>query len=110
MTYFEHLDRHAPKHDAFAAVYWRTQCKALLEIGLPKLTARQHSCLLAIKTYIDQKGEPPTYRDIGAIMGVCTESVGAFLNKLEDRGYISRVPGQARSISVHEFPPSRLGN
>ena len=104
MGYFDKLETDAPKRPANAARYWRNHCQNLLEIGLPKPTTKQGACLRVIQEFISREGQPPTYREIGERMNATPQAVACYLKALTERGYIKRVPGQARSISVHEFP------
>ena len=67
----------------------------------PALTARQQKILDAIRTEIEQKGYPPSMRQIGDMVGLASlSSVTHQLGRLETMGYISRDPKLPRAIEV----------
>ena len=67
----------------------------------PALTARQQTILDAIRTEIEQKGYPPSMRQIGDMVGLASlSSVTHQLGRLENMGYIRRDPKLPRAIEV----------
>lgn len=67
----------------------------------PALTARQQKILDAIRTEIEQKGYPPSMRQIGDMVGLASlSSVTHQLGRLEAMGYIRRDPKLPRAIEV----------
>ena len=67
----------------------------------PALTARQQKILDAIRTEIEQKGYPPSMRQIGDMVGLAPlSSVTHQLGRLETMGYIRRDPKLPRAIEV----------
>ena len=67
----------------------------------PALTARQQKLLDAIRTEIEQKGYPPSMRQIGDMVGLASlSSVTHQLGRLETMGYIRRDPKLPRAIEV----------
>jgi len=67
----------------------------------PALTARQQKILDAIRTEIEQKGYPPSMRQIGDMVGLASlSSVTHQLGRLENMGYIRRDPKLPRAIEV----------
>ena len=67
----------------------------------PALTARQQKILDAIRTEIEQKGYPPSMRQIGDMAGLASlSSVTHQLGRLETMGYIRRDPKLPRAIEV----------
>ena len=65
----------------------------------PALTARQQKILDAIRTEIEQKGYPPSMRQIGDMVGLASlSSVTHQLGRLETMGYIRRDPKLPRAI------------
>ena len=65
------------------------------------LTARQQKILDAIRTEIEQKGYPPSMRQIGDMVGLASlSSVTHQLGRLETMGYIRRDPKLPRAIEV----------
>lgn len=67
----------------------------------PALTARQQKILDAIRTEIEQKGYPPSMRQIGDMVGLASlSSVTHQIGRLETMGYIRRDPKLPRAIEV----------
>ena len=67
----------------------------------PALTARQQKILDAIRPEIEQKGYPPSMRQIGDMVGLASlSSVTHQLGRLETMGYIRRDPKLPRAIEV----------
>ena len=67
----------------------------------PALTARQQKILDAIRTEIEQRGYPPSMRQIGDMVGLASlSSVTHQLGRLETMGYIRRDPKLPRAIEV----------
>ncbi len=68
---------------------------------LPSLSGRQQAILDYIIQEINQKGYPPTVREIGAEMGLTSPaSVHAHLLALEKKGYIRRDSSKQRALEV----------
>lgn len=62
---------------------------------------RQESILKYIKTFLLEKGYPPSVREIGTAVGLRSSStVHAYLDMLEDRGLIKRDPAKPRAIDI----------
>lgn len=69
------------------------------------LTQRQGAILTCIRESVQTRGYPPTMREIGEAVGLDgAASVKRHLDLLTERGYISRVPGSPRAITVLEPP------
>jgi SOS-response transcriptional repressor LexA len=65
------------------------------------LTPEQRAALDFISKEIAANDSPPTYQEIALHLGLRSKSgVGRLLNRLEDRGHITRLPGRRRSIAV----------
>ncbi len=107
---FLQLCRHEPDDPKGQADYWRRTCKNLIEHKRPAMTHRQAQCLKVITAFIDRKGYPPTYREIASGMGHDHTAAGAwwFVKGLEERGYITRLVGRQRSITVLEIPAPNI--
>lgn len=68
-----------------------------------KLTPRQQAILTYIKNSLRRRGYPPSVREIGDAVGLCSSStVHGHLAKLEKLGYIRRDPAKPRAIEVVE--------
>ena len=65
------------------------------------LTNRQREVLQYLREYQQVRGKPPTVREIQAHIG-CRSDNGArkHLDALEKKGFIRRVPGEARNIEM----------
>ncbi|WP_232677463.1 transcriptional repressor LexA [Nocardioides sp. R-C-SC26] len=65
------------------------------------LTPRQQRVLAHIKDSIEQRGYPPSMREIGAAVGLTsTSSVAHQLRVLEEKGYLKRDPNRPRALEV----------
>lgn len=64
------------------------------------LTHRQREAMLAIVDHAERHGYPPTIREIGAALGVTSNSVVCLLKPLEAKGAIAIDRGRARGIRV----------
>ncbi|HIV17216.1 MAG TPA: transcriptional repressor LexA [Candidatus Alectryocaccobium stercorigallinarum] len=66
-----------------------------------KLTAKQSEILEFLKASILEKGYPPSIREICAAVNLkSTSSVHAYLEALENKGYISKDSHNSRSIKI----------
>jgi repressor LexA len=81
--------------------------------GGPELTARQRRILDTIRAWMEQKGYPPTVREIGDAVGLVSPSSVAYqLKELERKGYLRRDPHRPRAVDVRppaETDPELLG-
>jgi repressor LexA len=69
------------------------------------LTARQRAILDCIGRYVEQRGYPPSVREIGESVGLGSPStVHAHLETLERRGYLRRDPAKPRAIEIRPDP------
>jgi repressor LexA len=65
------------------------------------LTARQTKVLLSIKDSIEQRGYPPSMREIGEKVGLTSSSsVAHQLRVLEEKGFLKRDPNRPRALEV----------
>ena len=66
-----------------------------------ELSTRQHNIVEYIKTFILDRGYPPTIRQIGKAVGISSTSVVNYnLNILQNAGYISRDRTVSRGIKL----------
>ncbi|MFC4557219.1 transcriptional repressor LexA [Virgibacillus kekensis] len=66
-----------------------------------KLSKRQEAILEYIKDEVNQKGYPPSVREIAEAVGLASSStVHGHLARLESKGYIRRDPTKPRAIEV----------
>ncbi len=70
-------------------------------------TPRQGQFLAFIYYYTKVNGRPPAEADMERYFRVSPPSIHQMVLRLEELGFISRVPGQGRSIHVL-IPPEQL--
>src|SRR5512146_3165105 len=67
------------------------------------LTRRQEQTLEFIRRSIEQRGYPPTLREIGEYMGIrSTNGVNDHLRALERKGYLTREDMKSRALKLVE--------
>jgi repressor LexA len=74
------------------------------------LTQRQQQTLEFIRKSIEERGYPPTLREIGEYMGIrSTNGVNDHLRALERKGYLRREDMKSRALKLVEdsLPPAR---
>ena len=65
------------------------------------LNKREREILQFIKSETSRKGYPPSVREIGMAVGLKSSStVHGYLNSLEEKGYIRRLPSKPRAIEI----------
>lgn len=65
------------------------------------LTPRQQRVLATIKDSIENRGYPPSMREIGAAVGLTSSSsVAHQLKTLEEKGFLKRDPNRPRALEV----------
>lgn len=64
------------------------------------LTAPQRRTLQTIQQFVDRRGYPPTVLELADKLSIAGPSVFDQLKQLEKKGYIRRVPGKARGLTV----------
>ena len=75
----------------------------------PSLTARQQQILEYIRASVEDRGYPPSVREIGEAVGLRSpSSVHSQLATLEAGGYLRRDPSRPRAIDVRFDPDSDL--
>ncbi|WP_438317835.1 transcriptional repressor LexA [Sporosarcina sp. FA9] len=68
---------------------------------MKKISKRQEDIMSFIKSEVQQKGYPPSVREIGEAVGLASSStVHGHLARLESKGYIRRDPTKPRAIEV----------
>lgn len=74
----------------------------------PTLTHRQQQALDFIATCLDQRGYPPTLREIGEHMGIrSTNGVNDHLKALERKGYLVREELKSRALRPVDLPETK---
>jgi repressor LexA len=77
------------------------------------LTKRQEQTLDFIRKSIEERGYPPTLREIGEYMGIrSTNGVNDHLRALERKGYLRREDMKSRALKLVEnaLPPANRSN
>lgn len=73
------------------------------------LTERQRAILDVIQASIDERGYPPSVREIGDAVGLSSSSsVHAQLESLESRGYLRREGSKGRAMELGRDPVTNL--
>ncbi len=73
------------------------------------LSARQRLVLQTIRTSVEQRGYPPSMREIGEAVGLTSpSSVKHQLGVLEKKGYLRRDPNRPRAMEVVHADDSRV--
>ena len=74
------------------------------------LTDRQQQVLHYIRQSINERGYPPTLREIGAHMGIrSTNGVNDHLRALERKGYLTREDMKSRALRPRDLDPGEAG-
>lgn len=69
------------------------------------LSPRQQAILNYIKKEVEEKGYPPSVREIGEAVGLASSStVHGHLSRLEKKGFIRRDPTKPRAIEILDRP------
>ena len=85
----------------------------------PKLTARQQSILNFLQRYLQDRGFPPSIREIGDAVGLSSpSSVAHQLKVLQHKGYLHRDQNRPRAVELRrpgrsgttEFSPEETGD
>jgi hypothetical protein len=63
-------------------------------------TVRQAEYLAFIRAFTDRWGVPPSFDEIGRHFMTTAPSVNNMVKTLEARGFLTRIPGQARTLRV----------
>jgi len=75
------------------------------------LTKRQEQTLDFIRSSIEDRGYPPTLREIGEHMGIrSTNGVNDHLRALERKGYLTREDMKSRALKLVEDQPAPANN
>ncbi len=70
-------------------------------VDLTGLTKRQRRILVFLKDHIEQRGYPPSMREVGAACDLAsTSSVSHQLRMLERKGFIRRDPNRPRALEI----------
>ncbi|WP_240916211.1 transcriptional repressor LexA [Sanguibacter sp. HDW7] len=73
------------------------------------LTGRQRAVLECIRASLDERGYPPTMREIGRSVGLTSpSSVKHQLEALERKGYIRRDPHSPRALEIVQADDARV--
>jgi repressor LexA len=71
------------------------------EMTIIKLSKRQQAIMDFIKDQVEEKGYPPSVREIALAVGLASSStVHGHLSRLEEKGYIRRDPTKPRAIEI----------
>lgn len=65
-----------------------------------EFTYKQGQYLAFIDSYMTMHGQTPAEADLQRFFGTTPPTIHQMILKLEEKGFISRVPGKARSIEL----------
>ena len=65
-----------------------------------RYTEKQGQYLAFIDSYMTMYGRAPAETDLQRFFGTTPPTIHQMILRLEEKGFISRVPGQARSIKL----------
>jgi repressor LexA len=69
------------------------------------LTTQEQNTLQFIRAYLAQNGNAPKFKEIGLAIGVNSQgTIHRYVQSLEDKGYIDRVKGNSRGMTLVELP------
>ncbi len=69
------------------------------------LTTQEQNTLQFIRNYLAQHGYAPKFKEIGMAIGVTSQgTIHRYVQSLEDKGYINRIKGNSRGMSLVELP------
>jgi repressor LexA len=69
------------------------------------LTSQEQKTLQFIRNYLAQYGYAPKFKEIGMAIGVSSHgTIHRYVQSLEDKGYIDRVKGNSRGMSLVDLP------
>ena len=69
------------------------------------LTTQEQNTLQFIRNYLAQHGYAPKFKEIGMAIGVASQgTIHCYVQSLEDKGYINRIKGNSRGMSLVELP------
>ena len=77
-----------------------TGCTKIRRAGRHRSKGVDQQILTYICTVRNEKGFPPTIREIASAMGCSASTVMKYLGELEEEGLIRRTPGSSRAIKV----------
>ena len=72
-----------------------------------KITNRQSQFLAFILRFTERHGTAPSFDEMAAYFGITSPSVNGMIKTLERNGFVSRIPGAARTLRV-EVPAHML--
>ncbi len=69
------------------------------------LTSQEQKTLQFIRNYLAQHGNAPKFKEIGIAIGVTSHgTIHRYVQSLEDKGYIDRIKGNSRGMSLVDLP------
>ena len=64
------------------------------------LTPKQMHTLNIIDDWIKEHGHSPSYTELCKLMNTNRSNVHGYIKRLKERGYVTNIPGQQRSLQV----------
>ena len=73
------------------------------------MTTIQKDTLILIHSFITDNGYPPSIQEMATILGLACNAVQGRVEGLEEKGYITKKPRLARSITITDEGLFELG-
>lgn len=67
-----------------------------------EITEPQRKTLNEIRFFLNERGFPPTIKELSAILGISHSSAHDQVSQLVRKGYMKREPRKARSLAITE--------
>lgn len=89
---------------------WEAMIAARPKLPSGDITPAMERVLCIIAKWLNEKGQVPTYREIMHDLGLrSTGNVSSCIERLCQRGYLTRVPGRTRTIRFTERAQGKFG-
>ena len=66
----------------------------------PQLTAKQVQALAFMYGYLQEHRVYPTQREVAAAMSLSSNSAATYIDPLERKGVVTKLPGQPRNLRI----------
>ncbi len=96
-------------HRGLSRTYWKAMINARPKLPEGDITPAMERVLCIIAKWLNERGQVPTYREIMRDLGLrSTGNVSSCIERLCQRGYLTRVPGRTRTIRFTERAQGRF--
>ena len=77
---------------------------------LKEITDPQRRTLKEIRQFLNQRGFPPTIKELADILGISHASAHGQVNQLVRKGYLRREPRKARGLAIIREPEDAISD